>query len=78
MSDVQIRIPRSLEAYLSSLAEREGVSVEQFVASAIAEKASALMTESYLSERAARGTRSRYDAALAAVPDTEPETGDRP
>ena len=77
MSDVQIRLPRSLDAYLGTLAEHEGVSVEQFVASAVAEKAAALMTEAYLGERAARGERSRYDAALAAVPDVEPDEADR-
>ena len=77
MNAVQVQIPRSLQAYLATLAEREGVTVEQFVASAVAEKASALMTEEYLSERAARGSRERYEAALATVPDVEPEERDR-
>lgn len=77
MNAVQIHLPRSLQAYLVALAEREGVTVEQFVASAVAEKASALMTEEYLSERAERGNRARYEAALATVPDAEPEDRDR-
>ena len=77
MNAVQINLPRSIQAYLAALAEREGVTVEQFVASAVAEKASALMTEEYLSERASRGSRERYDAALATVPDNEPEERDR-
>ena len=77
MNALQINLPHSLRSYLAALAEREGVTVEQFVASAVAEKASALMTEEYLSERAARGSRERYDAALATVPDAEPKEGDR-
>ena len=77
MNAVQINLPHSLQSYLAALAEREGVTVEQFVASAVAEKASALMTEEYLSERAARGSRARYDAALGTVPDAEPEEHDR-
>lgn len=77
MNAVQINLPRSIQAYLAKLAEREGVTVEQFVASAVAEKASALMTEEYLSERASRGSRERYEAALATVRDVEPEGYDR-
>ncbi len=77
MNAVEIHLPRSIQTYLAALAEREGVTIEQFVASAVAEKASALMTEEYLSERAGRGSRERYDAALATVPDAEPEERDR-
>ena len=77
MNAVRVQIPNSLQAYLATLAEREGVTVEQFVASAVAEKASALMTEEYLTERAARGSRTQYDAALSTVPDTEPEERDK-
>jgi hypothetical protein len=77
MNAVQVHLPRSIQAYLAALAKREGVTVEQFVASAVAEKASALMTEEYLSERASRGSREHYEAALATVPDAEPEEHDR-
>ncbi|MEL7169427.1 MAG: toxin-antitoxin system HicB family antitoxin [Bacteroidota bacterium] len=77
MNAIEIQLPRSIQAYLAQLAEREGVTIEQFVASAVAEKASALMTEDYLAERARRGGRERYEAALAQVPDTEPEERDR-
>lgn len=37
----------------------------------------ALMTETYLEERARRGSRAKYEAALAQVPDVEPEVYDR-
>lgn len=77
MNAVEVLLPRSIRAYLDALAKREGVSIEQFVASAVAEKASALMTEEYLAARGARGGRDRYDAALATVPDTEPDETDR-
>ncbi|MCF3623850.1 hypothetical protein L2E65_03435 [Planktothrix agardhii 1801] len=43
---------------------------------AIAEKISALMTENYLQERAKRGSRAKYEAILAKVPDVKPETYD--
>lgn len=77
MNAVHVVLPRSLHVYLAALAEQEGVTVEQFVASAVAEKASALMAEDYLAARARRGTRERYDDALRAVPDVEPDEQDR-
>jgi len=56
---------------------QEGISINQFIATAVAEKMSALMTEDYLQERARRGSRARFEAALAQVPDAEPEPRDR-
>ena len=43
----------------------------------IAEKLSALMMGRYLSERAKRGSRAKYEAILAKVPDVEPEFYDK-
>ena len=36
-----------------------------------------LMTEEYLAERAKRGSREKFDAALAKVADIEPEEHDK-
>ncbi len=77
MSTLSLRLPDSLHRKAKELAEKEGVSINQFVTLAVAEKLSALMTEDYLLERAQRGSRSRYDAALAQVPDIEPPEYDR-
>ena len=43
----------------------------------VAERLSALMTEDYLEERAARGSRERFEAVLRKVPSVEPEERDR-
>ncbi|ALJ69102.1 MULTISPECIES: hypothetical protein [unclassified Synechocystis] len=77
MSIVQVQIPDSLHKSLSDLATRDGISIDQFISSAIAEKVSALMTENYLKERATRGSRLKYEAILSKVPDVEPEPYDR-
>jgi hypothetical protein len=77
MSTLSLRLPDSLHQKAKELAEKEGVSINQFVTLAVAEKLSALMTEDYLLERALRGSRSRYDAALAQVPDVETPEYDR-
>ena len=52
MSIVQIQIPDSLQKSLHELASRDGISIDQFISTAIAEKLSALMTENYLKEKA--------------------------
>ena len=77
MSIVQVQIPDSLQKSLCDLASRDGISIDQFISTAIAEKLSALMTENYLIERAKRGNREKYEAILAKVPDVEPEAYDK-
>lgn len=77
MSIVQVQIPDSLQKSLCELANRDGISIDQFISTAIAEKLSALMTENYLKERAKRGSQLKYKAILAKVPDVEPEPYDR-
>jgi hypothetical protein len=77
MSVLSVRLPDSLHRQVKELASRDGISINQFVATAVAEKMSALMTEDYLRERAARGSRAKYEAALAQVPDVEPDERDR-
>ena len=76
MSALSLRLPNSLRERARELARREGVSINQLVSSALAEKMSALLTEEYLGARARRGSRARYLAALAQVPAAEPDAAD--
>jgi hypothetical protein len=76
MSALSLRLPNSLHERARELARREGVSINQLVSAALAEKMSALLTEEYLETRARRGSRARYLAALAQVPDVEPDPAD--
>lgn len=77
MSAISVRLPDSLHKMARTLASEDHVSLNQFIASAVAEKISALTTETYLSDRAARGSASKFRAALAKVPAVEPEGLDR-
>jgi hypothetical protein len=61
---------------LKEISGREGVSINQFVASAAGEKVAAILTADYLQERAAIGKRSAFDAVLRRVPDVAPDLGD--
>ncbi|HWS70667.1 MAG TPA: toxin-antitoxin system HicB family antitoxin [Thermoanaerobaculia bacterium] len=77
MAALSLRLPESLHKKLSEVAEREGISINQLVSSAVAEKMAALMTEEYLSDRAKQGSRRKFVAALSKVPDVEPDAADR-
>ena len=72
MTTLSLRLPESLHKGVQVAAKRDGISINQFVATAVAEKLAALLTEDYLAERAARGSREAYLAALAQVPDVAP------
>jgi hypothetical protein len=77
MSTVTIQIPDSLRRSIEALAEEEGFSIEQFLASAAAEKMAAFRTLAYLRSEAAKGRREDFDRFMAAVPDVEPQESDR-
>ena len=76
MSAMSLRLPESLHRKLSEVAAREGISINQLISSAVAEKMSALMTEEYLNARAQRGSRRKFSAVLSKVPAVRPVTGD--
>ena len=77
MIRLQVNLPESLRRAVAEAAARDAVSIDQFVATALAEKLAALTTEDYLARRAARSHRAKFDAAIAKVPDAEPEPDDR-
>ena len=77
MSHLNVQLPDSLYKNLQVLAEQDGISVNQFIATAVAEKIAALTTETYLGALAKRGDREKYEAVLAKVPDVEPEPYDQ-
>lgn len=77
MSTLSIRLPESLHKHAKLYAAQEGISVNQLIGTALAEKLSALAAEDYLAKRAANGTREKFAAALLQVPDVEAELQDR-
>ena len=72
MSTISLRLPDSLHDQVRELAKQENVSINQFITLALAEKISALVTEDYLAERASRGSRDKFEQAMAQVADVEP------
>jgi hypothetical protein len=77
MSTISLRLPESLHKQAPVLAEREKVSINQLIATALAEKMSALLTAEYLEARTAHGKRARFKKTLARVANREPAERDR-
>ena len=77
MSALTVRLPNSLHVKIKELAQAEGLSINQFMVTAAAEKMAALLSEDYLSEEAKRGRRADFEKVLKAVPPVEPEERDR-
>ncbi len=76
MSILSLRLPESIHQNAKIYAAKEGISVNQLAATALAEKLAALATEDFINSRAQRADQARYDAALALVPDVPPMAGD--
>ncbi len=77
MSTLSLRLPESLHEQLRELAQEEGISVNQFVMLAVAEKVAAISTIEYLEKRATRGGREKLLEILSKAPDVEPEESDK-
>ena len=76
MSALTIDLPESLYRKVAELARADGISVEQFITTATAEKMSALLTVDYLRREAASGSRVEFERVLKKVPDVPPEPYD--
>jgi hypothetical protein len=77
MSTLRLTLPQSMREQVEALAQKEGISVHEFITLAVAEKLATLATADYLTERAKRGSREKLLAVLAKAPDVEPEDYDK-
>lgn len=72
MSAITVRLPKYLHEGARKLAKEEDISLNQLITVALAEKISALTTESHLAERAPRGSRQKYERTLKKVKQRKP------
>ena len=77
MSILSLRLPDSLHEQIKKLATEDGISINQFIVSAIAEKTSAFLTISYLEERAKGASKTKFKKALSRVSKVEPDDFDK-
>ena len=76
MTKLSVRLPNSVHQKVRELAERDEISVNQFIAAAVSEKMASVMTLDYLKQEAAKGNRSDFDRFLNLVPNHPPVAGD--
>ncbi len=76
MGALSLRLPESIHRHIREIAKQEGVSINQFISSAVSEKISALLTEEYINARAARADLEKVDQILSNVPARTPVAGD--
>lgn len=76
MSALNLRLPDSIHRHIREIAREDGVSINTFITSAVAEKVSAITTENYISARAGKARKSAFKRVLDRVPKREPLPGD--
>ncbi|MCX8086625.1 MAG: type II toxin-antitoxin system HicB family antitoxin [Rhodocyclaceae bacterium] len=74
MTALTVRLPNSLHAKVRELAARDDISVNQFIASAVAEKLASMLTLDYLRQEAAKGRREDFERYLSAIPEVPDES----
>ena len=71
-----LRLPASIKAEAERLAAADGTSLNQFVASAVAEKVAALRTAEFFAERRARADWEAFDRLMGRDGGEPPQAGD--
>jgi hypothetical protein len=72
MSTLSIRIPDSVHELVKKVSKEDKISINQFIASAISEKITALETEDYLRKRGILGSKREFAKILKKVPNIKP------
>lgn len=75
-STYPLRLPRSVKAEVERRAKSEGVSVNQFVATAVAEKLAAMNTAEFFAERRGRADFAAFDRLMARTGGEPPHPDD--
>ena len=75
-STYPLRLPRSVKAEVERRAKADGISVNQFVATAVAEKLSAMNTAVFFAERRERGDLVEFDRLMQRAGGEAPQPDD--
>lgn len=73
---IQLRLPRSVKDGVERWAKLDGTSMNQLIATAVAEKLSALETADFFERRADRADLARFDKIMARRGGEAPRDGD--
>lgn len=75
-STYPLRLPKSVKAEAEKLAREEGISMNQFVATAVAEKLSAMRTVEFFAQRRSRADLAAFWKLLRRQGGEPPRAGD--
>jgi hypothetical protein len=78
MSALNLRLPDSIHRHIREIAKQDGVSINLFISSAVAEKVSALTSEDYILQRRKNAKPGSFKRILDRVPKRKPVSGDEP
>lgn len=76
MMTIEAQVPEPVLEQARTLAEREGIPLEQIISLAVTQSVGIWSHESYVAHRAKRGSREAFEQALAEVLDAPPLPGD--
>ncbi len=77
MSSLNLRLPDHIHEHIRNLAKQEGVSINQLITLAVAEKIAALEAESYLQNRAKNADKDAFTKLLEKVPNAPADEHDQ-
>lgn len=76
LSTYPLRMPRSMRAGVERMSKQDGISINQFVSIAVAEKLAMMQAETYFTERSARADLAAFDALMRRAGGQAPQPGD--
>lgn len=75
-STFPLRLPRSIKAAVEKVSKEEGTSINQFIATAVAEKLAVMDAEQFFKTRRSRANLKRFDAIMKRKGGQPPRAGD--
>jgi len=77
LSTYPLRLPRSIRAGIERLSKQDGISINQFVSIAVAEKLAIMQAETYFAERIARADLEAFDQLMSRSGGRDPRIEDK-
>ncbi len=76
LSTYPLRLPRSIRAGVERMSKQDGISINQFVSIAVAEKLAMIQAETFFAERSARADMAAFDKLMRRKGGEPPRVGD--
>ena len=76
LSTYPLRLPRSIRTGVERFSKQDGISINQFVSIAVAEKLAMMQANDYFSERRARADMNAFDQLMQRTGGEPPRAGD--